>query len=92
MRPIAVGEVLRRLTRKVLVQTFQRDAVEASLSPHQLRVGIAGATELTGPGASFHHAQGEHLLQVDLKNAYNRLNRARMLDEVRACTQLIPMG
>ena len=43
-RPIAVGEVLRRLTSKCLASTSRRSAI-SSLTPLQLGVGVKGGCE-----------------------------------------------
>ena len=44
VRPIAVGETLRRLAAKCLVEKYQA-AVDERLTPLQLWMGIRGATE-----------------------------------------------
>ena len=44
LRPIAVGNILRRLTSKLIAKGAS-DRVEAILAPHQLGVGIRGGCE-----------------------------------------------
>ena len=82
MRPIAVGETLRRIAAKCLVARFQPDAV-GELTPLQLGVGVPGAAE-----AIVHHFSDwrrrvpadsdEALLRIDFSNAFNTLDRTKV--------------
>ena len=85
IRPIAVGDVLRRLTGKVLLKKYENAAREI-LAPEQIGIALPGATE------SFIHAvrawarsrsNGEALLKIDFKNAFNSLSRKFMLLAVK---------
>ena len=88
LRPIAVGEVLRRLVSKCLSFVLRQKAVSV-LSPLQLGVGVKGGCEAivhsvsavledsSSPDASW-------TLLVDFSNAFNCIDRSRMLQEVRA--------
>ena len=88
VRPIAVGETLRRLTGKCLC-TAVKDAAHARLAPYQL--GVAAPL---GAEAAVHTArqwllrnagcQGKVLLKVDFENAFNEVDRGEMLRQVRA--------
>ena len=84
VRPIAVGEFIRRLAGKLLVQRYQMDAAK-SLPPVQYGVGVKGGAE-----AIIHHARAwletappDHgLLQLDFSNAYNSIHREHLLQAV----------
>ena len=87
-RPIAVGETLRRLIGKCLLQTPDVSASTKSLQPRQVGVGVQGATELVGMGVQrlFDRLdpQGDWvLLQVDVKNAFNTVDRSAVLQGAR---------
>ena len=89
LRPIAVGEVLRRLSSKCLSRAVQRDAFR-SLTPLQVGVGVK-----TGCEAIVHsvtrtledpNIQPEECwtLLLDFSNAFNSIPHGRMFEEVRA--------
>ena len=89
LRPIAVGEVLRRLTSKCVSRAVQADAVRI-LSPLQVGVGIPVGCEaivhsvssvLEDPNIS---PDDRCILLVDFSNAFNSVNREHMFREVRA--------
>jgi hypothetical protein len=88
VRPIAVGETLRRLTSKLVVGKHQKKIV-SKLLPNQLGVGIPGATEFIYKGVEQLLARNTPesdplcLLQLDFSNAFDRLNRFEMRREVR---------
>ena len=83
LRPIAVGNLLRRLVSKCFSSALA-DRAAALLSPHQLGVGVRGGCEAIA------HAVKEAVttdpsrwvLQADLVNAYNQADRGAMLEEV----------
>ncbi len=86
-RPIAVGEVMRRLTSKCLASTSRSSAI-SSLTPLQLGVGVKGGCE-----AIIHSTS--HLLSssndpdqcwclfLDFSNAFNCISRESMFAEIR---------
>ena len=88
VRPIAVGETLRRIAAKCLVARFQPEAVE-NLTPLQLGVGVPGAAE-----AVVHHyshwrrevpADSDNaMLLIDFANAFNTLDRGSMIDAIKS--------
>ena len=92
VRPIAVGETLRRVVGKYACSLpAVRLAVDAML-PHQCGVMFPGACETVSMGLSAitsTFASNPHLavLQVDCANAFNSIDRASML---RAVTDSIP--
>ena len=93
VRPIAVGELIRRIAGKLLVSRYQAEAA-VPLAPLQVGVGFAGGAE-----AIIHKTRGwldtappDHcLLQCDFTNAYNSLSRQRMLEAVASeCPVFLP--
>ena len=88
-RPIAVGEVLRRLVSKCLSRSAQ-SAAHRILTPLQVGVGVKGGCE------AIVHAVSRTLedptlppdskwtLLLDFSNAFNSISRASMFSEVRS--------
>ena len=83
LRPIAVGNLTRRLTSKLIAKTVNH-RMETLLAPHQLGVGVRGGCE-----AAVHSIReatalhpGKWVLQLDLENAFNRVSRTHVLSEV----------
>ena len=93
IRPIAVGELLRRIAGKCLLARYQGTALPA-LAPEQHGVAaplgmerITHQLQLWARGGG----QGECLLQLDLSNAFGSLSRDRILEAVAAhCPSLLP--
>ena len=84
VRPVAVGETLRRLVGKALLATGVSKRQVASLAPLQAGVGIRSATEAIAMGtnnlvSSLSATHDWALLKVDLSNAFNSLDRLAML-------------
>ena len=89
LRPIAVGEVLRRLTSKCIAKAVQSEAFRV-LAPSQVGVSVPGGCE------AIVHAVADVLndssilpenrftLLVDFSNAFNSIDRGSMFQEVRA--------
>ena len=84
VRPIAIGEVMRRLTGKCLM-TAVREEARAFLWPAQLGVGVPAGAETAVHTArawlSRQQAAGNRkvLLKLDFRNAFNCLSRQAML-------------
>ena len=83
LRPIAVGNILRRLTSKLFSKAVS-DRMGNLLAPHQLGVGVRGGVE-----AAVHTIReavslnpDKWLIQLDLQNAFNSVNRSHVLSEV----------
>ena len=83
LRPIAVGNLLRRLVGKCCVTRLQ-DRAAGILSPHQVGVGVRGGAE-----GIVHTArqvlEGDPSLwcaQLDFINAFNLVDRSTALEEV----------
>jgi hypothetical protein len=90
LRPIAVGEMLYRLAAIVAVRRVASEAA-GLLAPHQYGVGVpAGAERIV------HSLQHEltdadkrpALLTLDMANAFNSCDRARLLRELYALPEL----
>ena len=92
-RPIAVGEVFYRLAAIVAVKRVSNEAAEL-LKPHQYGIGVAAGAEKI-----LHSLQHEltdtdkrlALLQLDITNAFNSCDRARVLGELYALPDLQPL-
>ena len=89
LRPIAVGEVLRRLTSKCVSRAVHTDATEV-LSPLQVGVGIpVGCESIVHSVVNLQEdfsipPESRCALLVDFSNAFNSVNRACMFQEVRS--------
>jgi hypothetical protein len=89
-RPIAVGELFYRLAAIVAVRRVSGEAAQL-LTPHQYGIGVAAGAEKI-----VHSLQHEltdtdkrlALLQLDISNAFNSCDRARLLGELYALPSL----
>ena len=92
-RPIAVGEQLYRLAAIVAVRRVSSDAA-VLLAPHQYGIGVPGGAEKI-----LHSLQHEltdadkrlAMLQLDITNAFNTCDRARLLRELYGQSELQPL-
>ena len=87
VRPIAVGEVLRRLTATCLCSDVRNSARDL-LCPLQVGVATRNGTEAVVHTARHwaqrHAGQAEQvLLKIDFSNAFNTVDRASLLRETR---------
>ena len=87
VRPIAIGEILRRLTGKCLMSHVRASAQE-HFFPAQLGVAVPAGTEVavhTVRAWMDRHScsTGKVLLKLDFENAFNRVSRSQVL----ACTR-----
>ncbi|XP_072937101.1 uncharacterized protein [Epargyreus clarus] len=90
IRPIAVGCTLRRLASKICCNVIKPNISE-KLSPVQLGFGSQGGCE-----AAVHAARtllmkerGDVFLKLDIKNAFNSVDRITLLDQVKQVTPSI---
>lgn len=86
VRPIAAGELLRRIVAKCLNRT-QRHKYDAKFAPHQLGVGAKAGTERIAHLVRLIVKANEEsndfvILKVDAKNAFNLMSRASILLEL----------
>ena len=95
IRPIAVGEVFRRLVGKVLLRGNHTDIVKA-LAPMQVGVLVPAAAEqvafaIRNIFSKLPASSDLVLLQLDFTNAFNCLDRNIILTEVhRRIPSLLP--
>jgi hypothetical protein len=92
LRPIAIGNCLRRLTSKLAC--FQsRNIVNSYLSPHQLgvatKLGCEASIHTTRTFVNNDQNRGKVLLKLDFKNAFNSVERDCILKEVQCHTPLL---
>ena len=88
VRPIGVGEILKRLVGKVVVENIRDDIIEAA-GPLQTCAGLKAGVEGTIHAMKkiFDEEETEAMLLVDADNAFNRLNRKAALHNIK---QLCP--
>ena len=83
LRPIAIGNLLRRVVSKCFNNALAQKAADL-LAPNQLGVGVRGGAEAIAHAVT--EAVKVHpsswVLQADLVNAYNSVDRGVMLEEV----------
>ena len=88
VRPIGIGEVLRRIISKAVLSLLKSDIQNAAGTLQMctgLRSGIEAAIHMTN--ATWQDESTEAMLFVDADNAFNRLNRKAALHNVK---QLCP--
>lgn len=87
IRPVAVGEILRRLISKLAMRKIRQKAAEY-LSPLQVGVGVEGGIEAILHGFNrkiksrtftAHHVA----IMVDFENAFNNINRNEFIRQVK---------
>ena len=83
IRPIAVGNILRRLTAKTIARRVQERAATI-LAPHQLGVGVHNGCEsiLHTVRKVLESDSSLFCLQADFQNAFNLVSREVGLEEV----------
>ena len=82
LRPIAVGECIRRLAGKVAMETVGR-SIGAEMCPLQVGVGVAGGAEAVIHASRSWQKQNRGrsdkiFAQVDLENAFNSIFRTHV--------------
>ena len=84
IRPIGVGEILRRIIGRTVVSHLSKDIVHAA-GPLQLASGLQGGIEAAVHSMSqfFSDDGTEGVLLADATNAFNVLNRATALVNIR---------
>ena len=80
IRPIGIGEVLRRVVGKSVMVALKKDITNAA-GPLQTCAGVQGGIEASVHAMRevFCDEQTEAILLVDAENAFNRLNREASL-------------
>ena len=90
VRPVGIGEVLRRIVGKAIMKVVQRDMVSAT-SPTQVCAGLPGGVEAAVHAVRelYNSPDTEALILVDANNAFNSLNREAALSNIRVvCPEL----
>ena len=89
VRPIAIGETLRRLLGKIIVGKVASDARQ-DLEPIQVGVGTPnGGVAVYHSANAFHELNPEGvLINIDLKNAFNTMSRVAMFEGLRRSPKL----
>ena len=90
VRPIAIGELFYRLAGIIAVRKVTA-AAAALLRPHQYGVGVSCGAERILHSLQHSLSDGKAklaLLKVDISNAFNSCDRARMLQQLYATPQL----
>lgn len=84
IRPIAVGTTYRRMAAKICCK-FYGEVVSNKFRPLQLGYGSKGGCEAAvhALSAYLNSGKGEVILKVDIKNAFNSINRDTLLAETR---------
>ena len=84
LRPIGVGEVLRRITSKVVVSVLRKDVI-ASVGSLQVCTGHDAGCEaaMHAMHSIFDEENTEAVLLIDAGNAFNAVNRKVFLHNVR---------
>ena len=90
VRPIAVGEMFRRIICKAIMKVIERDVL-CSTAPYQMCVGVPSACEAAVHAMErlFHDPSVQGILLVDASNAFNALNRSAAMHNIpRLCPSL----
>lgn len=84
IRPIAIGSTFRRLTSKVCCRNIVEN-LEPMFQPTQLGFGSKGGCEAAVHACRtfLHNFSEQVLVKVDVKNAFNSVNRDTLLAEVQ---------
>ena len=88
IRPIGIGEVLRRIVGKVVVHSIKEDIITAA-GPLQTCAGLKSGIEASihAMRLIFEDDETEGVLLVDAENAFNNLNRKAAISNIK---QLCP--
>ena len=84
VRPIGIGEVLKRIVGKLLIGVIKEDIIEA-VGPLQTCSGLKGGIEaaIYAMRRTYEDNATEALLLVDAENAFNFLNRKVALQNIK---------
>ncbi len=84
VRPIGVGEVLRRISGKLVMAVVKEDVIESG-STVQMCSGQKGGSEaaIHAMRSVFENEAAEAVILVDAANAFNNINRKALLHNVQ---------
>ena len=94
LRPIGIGEVLRRLTGKAILDILKPD-IQQYAGCKQLCAGQMGGIEAGIHAANilFEDDKSQGIIQIDASNAFNSLNRQMMLHNLQIiCPEIAIYG
>ena len=76
VRPIGVGEIIRRIVGKAIGWVFKSD-IQKAAGPLQVSMGVQGGAEaaIHAMKEVFERDENEAVILIDAKNAFNSLNR-----------------
>ena len=91
VRPIAVGEVFRRIICKAVMRVIEGDVLHCA-APLQLCVGVPSACEAAVHAMDnlFGCPSVQGILQIDASNAFNSLNRIAALHNIQWTCPALP--
>ena len=83
LRPIGIGEILRRLIGKAITRVFRSD-IDTAAGSLQLCAGQKGGCEaaIHSMVDIYEDADTHGLIQVDANNAFNTINRKALLNNI----------
>ena len=86
VRPIAIGESLRRITARAICLQ-ERSSFSEYFSPIQHGVATAGGAELLTHHIQLHMDQNPEwsVLKTDVSNAFNSISRKCLMEEISKC-------
>ena len=84
VRPVGIGEVLRRITGKLLIGVIKKDITDAA-GPLQTCTGVKAGIEaaIHAMREVFENDSTEAVLLVDAENAFNNINREAALQNIK---------
>ena len=84
VRPVGIGEVLRRITGKLLIGVI-KDDITHSAGPLQTCTGVKAGIEaaIHAMRQVFEDSDSEAVLLVDAENAFNNINRQAALQNIK---------
>ena len=82
LRQIGVGEVLRRVTRKVAMSVLKPDVVKACAKPQMCGHKSGSEAAIHAMKRMYKNDNTDAVLLVDAENAFNSLNRKALLHNI----------
>ena len=90
VRPICIGELMCRVTGRIIVDCIRQDPTSLGGNMHLcLGQKVRIEHDIHSLGHSFNDPENEAVLLIDAKNAFNGLNRRRALENVKAVCPLL---
>ena len=83
LRPIGVGEVLRRIMGKVVMSTFSKDVARASSDAQMCGRSSGSEAAIHAMRRMFDNENTDAVILVDAANAFNKLNRNVLLHNIQ---------